>query len=115
METATISVQALKKRNSPEFLAKLASRELAEDPPDALIFLGPKTETTAGSGSDFLPPKGSEHVPVFYLQYVPWTAANFGDTIQTITKNLGGKIYSVHSPAQFAQAIQKMLSQLKQQ
>ena len=114
METATISVQALKKRNSPEFLARLAGHELTENPPDALIFLGPKTETASGHGSDFLP-KGFEHTPVFYLQYIAWYGANFNDTVQTITKDLDGKIYTVHSPAQFSQAIQKILVQLKQE
>ena len=116
METGTISVQALTKRNSPEFLAKLANHELGEeDPSDALVLLGPKTHTTAGSATSMLAAKKDGHPQVFYFEYVPWLDANFRDAVQQLTRDLDGKIYNVHSPAEFGQAIQKALAQLNKE
>ena len=53
--------------------------------------------------------------PFFYFEYYPWITSNFPDAIQSMTKALDGKTFAVHSPAEFGQAIQKMLVQLKQE
>jgi hypothetical protein len=114
-ETATVSVQALKKRNSPEFLAGLASQELAAtEPSDAVVFLGPNARMTAKASAQMVSGKKADSPPFFYFEYYPWTGNNFPDTIQSLTKALDGKTFAVHSPAEFGQAIQKMLGQLQQ-
>ena len=115
-ETATVSVRALKKRNSPEFLAALATQELAAtQPSDAVIFLGPNGRMTAKPNSQLLSAKKADSPPFFYFEYYPWMGANFPDAIQQLTKTLDGRTFAVHSPAEFGLAIQKMLVQLKQE
>lgn len=116
IETATVSVQALKKRNSPEFLVALAKRELAAaESSDAVIFLGPNTRMTAKTPADLLPARKAGSPPFFYFEYFPWPGGNFPDAIAQLTKALDGRTFAFHSPAELGQAIQKMLTQLKQQ
>ena len=112
-ETTTVSVQALKSRNSPEFLATLANRELAADRADAIIFLGPNARTNIKSTASVLPGKKSGSPPIFYFEYFPWPA-EFPDAIQSLVKAADGTTFRIHTPAQLDQSIQKMLTQLKQ-
>ena len=116
IETASISVQALKKRNSPEFLVNLANKELsADDRPDAIIFLGPNSRVDVRMSPDLLTAAKPGSSPFFYFEYFPWTGAQFPDSIQRLVKAADGKTFQVHNPAQLDQAIQKMLLQLKQE
>lgn len=114
METASVSVEALKKRNSPEFLATLTNRELAADRSDAIIFLGPNARMDARMNAAALTEKTSTSPPLFYFEYFPWPGADFPDAIQWLVKAADGATFKIHSPAQLDQAIQKMLHQLKQ-
>jgi hypothetical protein len=115
IETATISVQALKNRNSPEFLTSIANHELtADDPPDAVIFLGPSARSTAGTRPELLARKPGSP-PFFYFEYIPWAGRAFPDALQNLVQALEGKIFQIHGPAELDQAIQKMLTQLKQE
>jgi hypothetical protein len=116
METATVSVQALKSRNSPLFLSTLANQELAAtDPSDAIIFLGPNTRIDTDIGADWMPAKKPGSPPFFYFQYFPWPENTFPDSLQHLMKAVDGKTFQIHSPAELDQAIQKMLRQLKEQ
>lgn len=115
VEMASISVEALKRRNSPEFLITLANRELATDhPSDAIIFLGPNARLDARMTTAALSMKKPTSPPFFYFEYFPWVGSDFPDAIQWLMKAADGKTYQIHSPAQLDQAIQKMLAQLKQ-
>jgi hypothetical protein len=114
IETASVSVQALKSRNSPQFLSALVNQELASpDPSDAIIFIGPNSRTDFSVGPDLLARKKTSP-PFFYFEYFPWSTA-FPDGIQHLTKAADGKTFQIHSPAELDQSIQKMLTQLKQQ
>lgn len=112
-ETTTVSVQALKKRNSPEFLAALTNRELAAGRADAIIFLGPNARTYIKTTSDVLTGMKTGSPPLFYFEYFPWPG-EFPDAIQSLVKAADGTTFRIHTPAQLDQSIQKMLSQLKQ-
>ena len=112
-ETATVSVQALKKRNSPEFLATLTNQELAADRADAIIFLGPNQRMYVKTSAAVLTERKPTGPPVFYFEYFPWPA-EFPDTIQSLVKAADGTTFRIHTPAQLDQSIQKMLTQLKQ-
>ena len=116
IETASVSVQALKQRNSPEFLATLANKELnAPDRSDAVIFLGPHARMDVKVSDGLLAPRKPESPPFFYFEYFPFIGGDFPDAIQRLVKSADGKTFAIHSPAQFDQAIQKMLAQLKQE
>jgi hypothetical protein len=112
-ETSTVSVQALKKRNSPEFLAALTNQELAADRSDAIIFLGPNARTNIKTTAAVLTGKKPGSPPLFYFEYFPWPP-EFPDAIQSLVKAADGTTFRIHNPAQLDQSIQKMLAQLKQ-
>jgi hypothetical protein len=112
-ETTTVSVQALKKRNSPDFLAKLTNQELAADRADAIIFLGPNARTNVKTAAGVLTGKKAGSPPLFYFEYFPWPG-EFPDEIQSLVKTADGTTFRIHNPAQLDQSIQKMLTQLKQ-
>lgn len=114
METASVSVQALRNRNSPEFLAKLTNRELSAGRADAIIFLGPNARMDAKSSAAVLTDRKPASPPLFYFEYFPWPGAEFPDAIQSIVKAADGSTFKIHSPAQLDQGIQKMLHQLHQ-
>jgi hypothetical protein len=115
IETATISVQALKNRNSADFLVALANQELTSDAPaDAVILLGPNAHSEAIPRPELLQ-KRPGSPPFFYVEYIPWAGSAFPDALQNLTKAVDGKTFQLHSPADLDQAIQKMLTQLKQQ
>lgn len=114
IETATVSVQALKNRNSPEFLTSLANQELsAVGSSDAVIFLGPNSRIDAHTRPELLTRK-ADSPPFFYFEYIPSAGSAFPDAIQLLMKALDGRTFQIHSPAELDQAIQKMLVQLKQ-
>jgi len=116
VETASVSVEALKKRNSPDFLSALANQELAATrTSDAVVFLGPNGRMDVKMKAELLTEKKENSPPFFYFEYFPWLRRQFPDAIQRLVKAAGGKTFQIHSPAEFDQAIQKMLTQLKQQ
>ena len=116
IETASVSVQALKRRNSPEFLATLANKELdGPDRSDAVIFLGPHARMDVKVNDGLLAARKPESPPFFYFEYFPFIGGDFPDAIQRLVKSADGRTFAIHSPAQFDQAIQKMLAQLKQE
>lgn len=115
IETSTISVQALKNRNSPEFLTDLANQEFTADAPsDVVILLGPNSRSDANVRPELLSRK-PDSPPLFYFHYIPWVGNAFPDSFQNLTKAAAGKTFQIHSPADFDQAIQKVLTQLKQE
>jgi hypothetical protein len=116
IETASISVQALKQRNSPLLLAALADGELkARDHADAVIFLGPNSRIDVNIGAGIVTGNRPFNPPFFYFEYFPWPGSDFPDVIERLTKAADGKTYQIHSPAELDQAIEKMLAQLKQE
>ncbi len=116
IETTSVSVQALKKRNSPEFLAALANKVLnGPDRSDAVIFLGPHARMDVKVNGGLLAARKPEGPPFFYFEYYPSIGGDFPDAIQRLVKSADGRTFPIHSPAQFDQAIQKMLAQLKQE
>ena len=116
IETASISVQALKQRNSPLLLAALAEEELkAAEHSDAVIFLGPNSRMDVNISAGIFTENRPLNPPFFYFEYFPWSGSDFPDAIERLTKAADGKTYQIHSPAELDQAIEKMLAQLKQE
>jgi hypothetical protein len=116
IETASISVQALKQRHSPLLLAALAGEELkAAEHSDAVIFLGPNSRMDVDIRAGIFTENRPLNPPFFYFEYFPWQGSDFPDAIERLTKAADGKTYQIHSPAELDQAIEKMLAQLKQE
>lgn len=114
-ELSSVSVEALKKRNSPGFLVALAARELAAGRSDAIIFIGPNLHVELKTAEGVLPEKKANSPPFFYFEYFPWFGAEFPDTIHWLVRAVDGTVFVIHTPAQFDDSIDKMLKRLKQQ
>lgn len=114
VELSSISVEALKKHDSPKFLVGLADQELAANGSDAIIFVGPNTRTDTQVTEGALTYKKADSPPLFYFEYFPWVGEDFPDSIDWLVKSAGGRVFFVHTPPQFDDSIDKMLAQLKQ-
>ena len=114
-EFSSISVEALKKKTSTEFLGGLTNHEFAAQKSDAIIFLGPNTEMDLHIPAGTVPGGASPGPRVFYVEYFWWVGEQFPDEISRLVRAAGGKVFPVHTPAQLDEAIDKMLRTLKQE
>ncbi|MGA8441489.1 MAG: hypothetical protein WB762_34790 [Candidatus Sulfotelmatobacter sp.] len=114
-ETGTVSTQALENRDTPKFLINLVSKEMVSgNLSDAVVFLGPTTRPAGPiHAGQIVKNAGGPHW--FYFEYSPTPGKLFPDGIEQLTKTLDGKVYLIHSPAEFERSIDKMLSQLKRE
>jgi hypothetical protein len=115
VELSNISVKALKGRESPQFLVALADQELASGRCDAIIFLGANARMDTEVSEGALTRETPTSPPMFYFEYFPWVGSDFPDSIDWLVKSTGGKVFVIHSPAQFDDSIDKMLLRLKQE
>jgi hypothetical protein len=112
IELGLVDFQVLQNsRGHVDLLTDLVNRELEAQPPsDVVLFLGPETrffervpqaslEKPAGSGQQF-----------FYFQIVPFVrqTATPADTIKSALSRLGGKTILIHTPGEFAKAIERL-------
>jgi hypothetical protein len=109
LELGTVSYQVLQQRRGhADLLTRLVDQELkAEQPPDVVLFLGP---TARQEEKLRLPPLETEAArPLFaYFEYRPyWSRGDeFPDIIYHLTRSQGGKVFRIHSPREFVDAIQ---------
>ena len=111
LEVGTVSYQVLQQRRGhADLLTRLAGEELKADPPaDVVLFLGP---TARQAEKLRLPESDAEaeagHPRFVYFEYKPlWTrGGEFPDIIYHLTRSLGGKVFRIHSPREFVDAIQ---------
>jgi hypothetical protein len=112
IELGMVDFQVLQnKKGHLDLLTDLVNREIAAQPPsDVVLFLGPGTRYT-----DRVPQASLEkppgHLPEFYyFQIVPLLSQppTLADTIQSATSRLGGKTMTIHTPGEFAKAIERL-------
>lgn len=113
-ELSSVSVKALKKRDSPEFLVAMANQELAADHSDVIIFLGPNSRMDKRITAGALCGKRKDGPAIFYFEYFPWVGAPFPDSIDWLVRAAGGRVFQVHTPSELDSSIDKMLAQLDQ-
>jgi hypothetical protein len=111
VELGTVDYGTLKNRTGHvDLLSVLLNRELeADDPPDAVVFIGPVARYADRADSEALSERlGSK--PIYYVQLRPFRIA-FGilsDSIMNTVRRLGGRTKQVYSPEDFAEAIQEL-------
>jgi hypothetical protein len=112
IELGMVDFQVLQnKRGHVDLLTDLVNREIEAQPPsDVVLFLGPRTRYF-----DRVPQASLEkppgHEPEFYyFQIVPFLTrtATLADTIQSAVSRLGGKTVTIHTPGEFAKAIDRL-------
>lgn len=114
VELSSVSVNVLKKRDSPEFLLALANQELAADRSDVIIFAGPNTRIDTEMTAGALSGKQKDGPAIFYFEYFPWEGSLFPDSIDWLVRAAGGRVFQIHTPSELDHSIDKMLVQLKQ-
>lgn len=112
----TIDLQRLgQKHGDTEFLTGLIRQEVAtaSEPPDAVVFAGPKALLEENIPADSLKELGEVTYPVFYMNYnlypqnVPWS-----DTISKAVKFLKGQEYTISRPRDLWYAVTEMVSRI---
>lgn len=115
LELGTVNVSTLQNQGGHiNLLADLINREIASDDVDAVVLLGPPSRYFTK-----FPPSALDESPqgdrkVFFVQYRPFfrRGAEFPDLLQNTVKTLKGRTYTVHSPAEFANALKKIEGEL---
>jgi hypothetical protein len=101
------------KRGHVDLLTELVNREIEAQPPsDVVLFLGPPTRFFDSMPQANLE-KPAGHGPQFYyFQLAPVfrqpATATPTDTIKSALSRLGGKTILIHTPGEFAKAIERL-------
>ena len=94
-----------------DLLANLINAEVhAKEPSDVVLFLGPTARYADSMPQDALERLDAGSPQFFYFQYRPYyrRAATFSDVITASLRRLHGKTLLIHSPNEFAKAIQQV-------
>lgn len=112
LDLGIVSVQTLEKSNEwAQMVVGLVNQQFtAQPPPDAVIILGRSFRWVKKVPRDMLMFRYEGMPKVFYFENGPQNL--FPDSLGSLTKVLGGKIYRISTPHDLGAAIQKMLAQL---
>jgi hypothetical protein len=117
LELGAVDYGILKnRRGHVEFLAGLVNRELgADEPSDEVVFLGPPARILDNLPLAALERHGGSGPGFFYLLLKPYfrgrVQTSFPDSINYAVAKLKGKVVEIHTPAEFAKAIDQIESQ----
>jgi len=104
------------RRGHVEVLTELVNSEVhAKEPSDVVLFLGPTARYWDNVPQTALEKVDGEGPRFFYFQYRPFyrRTATLPDVISTLLRRLRGKTMLIHSPNEFAKAIQQLERQAR--
>ncbi len=115
LELGTISYRVLERQQGWwRLLAGLSNEEArAETPPDAVVFLGPRTRIARKIPEEILKAAKGSGPQFFYIEYFSTWGEDFPDAIDYLTSARDGTSFKIHSPGELAQAIRKIQEQLR--
>ena len=112
IELGLVDFQVLQnKRGHVDLLTDLVNREIAgQSPSDVVLFLGPATRYFDSVPQASLEKPVGHGTQFYYFQIVPFIrqTATLGDTIKSAISRLGGKTIVIHTPGEFAKAIERL-------
>ena len=112
IELGTVDLQVLQnRRGHVDLLADLVNREVEAQPAsDLVVFLGPMARHFERMPQSVLEHPAERAPQFYYFQISPYprTQAMPGDTIKSAVGRLGGKTIQIHSPGEFAKAIERL-------
>jgi hypothetical protein len=113
LELGLVDYHSLENRHAPaEFLTSLINRELiAKDPSEIVLFLGPPSRFGEKIPQTALEERTGSSPYFFSFQFEPWLRRPNGGFPDTITQTVGrlkGKTITVHTPGEFAKAIEQL-------
>jgi hypothetical protein len=116
LELGSISYRKLgQPQGWSELLTRLWRDEVeAKQPSDAVIFLGPTTRVSAKIPKDALILPKEKRPRFYYLEYFPaWRrGSELPDAIHHFTAQCDGTVLKIHSPGEFAGAIDRLRADL---
>lgn len=114
LQLGAIAYKKLERRSGwAELLGDLMNQELKGNArSDAIVFLGPTIRESGKVPRELLSCSDTEGPPVFYLQYDPFPAEHYPDSIDHLTKLCKGRVLTFHSPGELAAAIGKLRAAL---
>jgi hypothetical protein len=116
LQLGTVEYGVLKNKGGHlGLLSNLANEELtAKEPPDAVIFMGPAARFGDKFPRDALTRGGDITPQFFYLQHRPYfgRGQDLPDSIQSLIGRLNGKTFTIHTPGEFARAVNQLTSAL---
>jgi hypothetical protein len=114
LDLGTVSVSRLAEKDSEaRFLIELTADTVKSNPPDALIFVGPKIKGDAFTTSNVWKRHGEAGCPVFYLTYdtvpnlYPWP-----DFIGDAVRHWKGREFTIRRPVDLLIAWSRIMSQV---
>jgi hypothetical protein len=113
----TVSASHLASKNGDAaFIAKLLVNEAeSKSPPDALIFVGLKSQLNSRVPEEEMKSVAELGSPVFYLNYASDPQAAPGrDTIGRVVQFFKGREYTISGPRDLCNAVSEMMSRISQ-
>jgi len=112
LEVGTVELSALANpRGYIDMLRDMVNEELAsETPPDAIVFIGSSSRYTLNFPRDLIEPADGGSTKFFYFQLSRFQLRRYrtNDSLAKLTRRMGGEIFQISNPKQFANAIHKM-------
>jgi hypothetical protein len=110
LELGKIEYATLQRREGwAELLLRLLKEEThADQPSQALVFLGPSLRLVEKAPPEMLVGYQPSELPLFCVTYYPHVGSDFPDSLQDLTKALKGRVFRIHSPSELAQNLEKL-------
>jgi hypothetical protein len=100
------------KSGAVDLLTDMVNREMQAQPPsDAVLFLGPAPRSFDRMPQASLEKPSSRAPQFYYFQISPFVGqqpAMLTDTIKSAVSRMGGKTILIHTPGDFAKAIDRL-------
>jgi hypothetical protein len=114
LELGTVSYRSLSPNGWYRLLSNMVAAERTrENPPDAIIFLGPSIRILDKLPREMLSSCESSGRPIFYLKFSAVPGNDFPDAIHHLTNACHGTVFTLHNPGDFAEAIAKVQRKIR--
>jgi hypothetical protein len=114
VELGLVDFQVLQNKRGPvDLLTDLVNREIEAQPAsDVVLFLGPETRYFDKVRPDSLEKPAGHGMLFYYFQIVPFFRQTSmpPDSIKNTVSRMGGKTILIHTPGEFAKAIERLES-----
>jgi hypothetical protein len=112
IELGLVDFQVLQNKRGPvDLLTDMVNREIEAQPPsDVVLFLGPETRYFDKLRPDSLEKPAGRGMQFYYFQIVPFFRQTSmpPDSIKNAVSRMGGKTMLIHTPGEFAKAIERL-------
>jgi hypothetical protein len=114
LELGTVSYRNLARTGWSQLLTNLVSTEMKqENPPEAIIFLGPSVRLLDKLPREMLSSCESTGRPIFYFKFSAMPGSEFPDAIHHLTNTCHGTVFTLHNAGDFAEAIAKVQRKIR--